>query len=169
MIRLAEMNDLPELSAVYAAARTYMRREGNMMQWAGDYPPTELLCRDVAARQLYVHAFSGGIHGVFALIPGDDPTYASIEGGSWLSNTPYATIHRLAGDGKVPGIFRQTVAFCAQRYPHLRIDTHRDNLTMRRLIGRSGFTYCGVIHLADGAPRLAYERLPDETRSPSDA
>ena len=31
---------------------------------------------------------------------------------------------------------------------------------MQKLIARAGFRYCGIIHVADGSPRLAYERLP---------
>ena len=76
------------------------------------------------------------------------------------TNPPMATIHRLAGDGSRHGVFAAAVAFAAARYPHLRIDTHQNNRPMRTLIPRAGFAYCGVIHLADGSPRLAYERLP---------
>lgn len=44
-----------------------------------------------------------GIHGVFALFDGAEPTYAHIEEGEWLNDEPYVTIHRLAGDGRVHG------------------------------------------------------------------
>ena len=46
-----------------------------------------------------------GIHGVFALFDGAEPTYAHIEEGEWLNDEPYVTIHRLAGDGRVHGLF----------------------------------------------------------------
>lgn len=29
---------------------------------------------------------------------------------------------------------------------------------MQHLLQKNGFVYCGVIHLANGAPRLAFER-----------
>ena len=38
-----------------------------------------------------------GLHGVFAFILGEDPTYGVIEDGQWLSGDPYGTIHRIAG------------------------------------------------------------------------
>jgi hypothetical protein len=41
----------------------------------------------------------------------------------------------------------------------LRIDTHQGNIVMRRMLEKQGFTYCGVIHLPSGAPRVAYERI----------
>ena len=43
----------------------------------------------------------GSIHGVFMLLLEEEPTYAYIEDGSWREETPYGTIHRLAGDGEV--------------------------------------------------------------------
>ena len=46
-----------------------------------------------------------GIHGVFALFDGAEPTYKHIEGGNWLNEGPYLTIHRLAGDGQAHGLF----------------------------------------------------------------
>lgn len=41
--------------------------------------------------------------------------------------------------------------------PNLRADTHRNNRTMRHLLEKSGFRYCGIIHVADGSERLAYQ------------
>ena len=93
----------------------------------------------------------------FALLPSPEPTYATIDG-AWLTDEPYGVIHRMASYPDVHGIFAAAVDFAAARYPRLRIDTHRDNRIMRHLIEKHGFTYCGVIRLADGAPRLAYER-----------
>ena len=98
-------------------------------------------------------------HAAFALVPGEDPTYAVIDG-AWGSDAPYATIHRLASDGTCRGVFAAAINWAAARQPHLRIDTHADNHIMQTLITRAGFDYCGTITVADGSPRLAYERLP---------
>ena len=53
---------------------------------------------------------------------------------------------------------RRVINYAASRFAHLRIDTHRDNRIMQRLIEKHGFTYCGIIWLEDGTERLAYER-----------
>mgnify|MGYP002933455973 FL=1 len=53
----------------------------------------------IAARELYVLREEGAIHGVFAFILGEDPTYRVIEQGAWLSDAPYGTIHAVASDG----------------------------------------------------------------------
>lgn len=158
-IRKAEATDLPAVLVIYEKARAYMARTGNPRQWGSTNPPRSLLEADIARGTLYVHEEDGVIFGVFALIPGEDPTYARIEGGAWLSSEPYRTIHRIASDGSRPGVFADTLAFCRRIEPHLRIDTHEDNRIMQTLVRKHGFRYCGVIRLANGDPRLAYELL----------
>ena len=39
----------------------------------------------------------------------------------------------------------------------IRSDTHADNKTMQHLIEADGFTRCGIIYIADGTPRIAYQ------------
>ena len=95
--------------------------------------------------------------GYFALLPSPEPTYDHIAG-TWLTDEPYGVIHRIASYPGVHGIFSAVIDYAAQRYAHLRIDTHRDNRIMRHLIEKHGFTYCGIIGLPDGTERLAYER-----------
>ncbi len=42
----------------------------------------------------------------------------------------------------------------------LRADTHADNKAMQHILEETGFTRCGVIiHVADGSPRFAYQRM----------
>lgn len=157
MIRKAKSDELPRILEIYAYARQFMRETGNPTQWKDGTPAENTLCCDIAAGQLYVLE-QNGLHAVFALIPGNDPTYAEIDG-AWLSQEPYATLHRVASDGTQHGIMDCVVAFSKARYPHLRIDTHRDNKIMQHLIVKNGFVYCGVINTDDGTPRLAYELI----------
>ncbi len=93
----------------------------------------------------------------FALLPSPEPTYDVIDG-AWLTDGPYGVIHRMASYPEVHGIFSTVIDYAATRYAHLRIDTHRDNRIMQHLIGKHGFTCCGIIWLQDGTERLAYER-----------
>lgn len=108
---------------------------------------------------MYVLLESGKIHAVFALIHGDDPTYRRIDDGHFLSDTPYATIHRIAGDGQVHGVLQKAVAFAETQNRNLRIDTHEDNKIMQHLITKCGFQRCGIIYLENGDSRIAYEKL----------
>ena len=42
---------------------------------------------------------------------------------------------------------------------NIRIDTHLDNRIMQHVIKKYGFTYCGIIYLASGDERLAYQQI----------
>lgn len=164
MIRRAEQRDLDWLPELYARARAYMRRGGNPTQWGEGYPSRGRLKEDLAAGQLYVVERQGRRCGAFVLAQGEEPTYARIEGGAWLRDGPYATIHRLAGDGTQRGIFRECLEFCRRRSPDLRADTHADNRTMQHLLEQNGFVRCGTIYVQDGTPRIAYQLARTEGR-----
>lgn len=156
-IRKATERDLARLMEIYDIARGFMRAKGNDQQWVNGYPDEALLRADIAGGWLHVMADDdGAIHAVFALVGGDDPCYAEIEG-AWASDAPYAAIHRIASDGSGHGVLRRAVAFARERFDHLRVDTHALNRTMQRAILREGFAYRGVIHLENGDPRLAYD------------
>ena len=156
-VRNARYEDLPAISAIYDRARSFMRQTGNPNQWGSINPPLSKLEADLAARQLYVLEEGGKICGVFAFVIGEDPTYRVIDG-AWHSDQPYGTIHRIASSGEVPGVFAACMAFCEKKARYLRIDTHEQNLIMRHLIEKHGFQPCGVIHVADGSPRFAYDK-----------
>ena len=68
-------------------------------------------------------------------------------------------IHRIASTPESHGVFRRIIEYALSVSGNLRIDTHRDNRIMRRLIEKAGFSYCGVIVLADGSERLAYQKI----------
>ena len=157
MIRYATLDDLSELLAIYASAKEFMHSHGNPTQWVGAYPDEETLREDVRRHQLFVQYDEEGIYACFALIGGEDPTYGVIEDGAWRSHEPYGTIHRIAGNRRKKGVFAECVAFARRHYSHLRVDTHEDNLPMQGAILKSGFRYAGIIRLADGSPRRAYE------------
>ncbi len=148
--------DFERITEIYEYARKYMIQSGNPKQWGNSYPEADLIKSDIAKNVCRVIYDESGIHGVFALFEGKDPTYAHIENGSWLNNEPYVTVHRIAGDGEVHGIFHCAVNYCKSISRNIRIDTHADNLTMQRLIEKNGFVKCGTIYVSDGTPRIAY-------------
>lgn len=157
-ILLAKEEDLPRIMEIYDIAKAYMRANGNPNQWNGAYPDPETLRTDMEKQRLYVYKKDGRIHGVFMLLLEEEPTYAYIEDGSWREETPYGTIHRLAGDGEVRGLFAKCVAFCEKKVPYLRADTHFDNHTMQHLLEKNGFERRGIIYLKNGDPRIAYQK-----------
>ena len=156
-IRQAAIADLPRILEIYCQAREFMAKTGNPSQWGTAYPPVAMLEADIPAGNLYV-VEENGIHGVFAFFTEPDPTYSYIEDGRWLDDSSYGTIHRVASDGS-GGVFSAVLAYALSRNPHIRIDTHHDNLVMQHVLGKHGFQRCGIIYLEDGDPRIAYERI----------
>ncbi len=160
-IRKATDADYSRIMEIYAAARAFMRENGNMTQWVNGYPYPEIVSKDICGGNLYVVCSEGKTTAVFGIFEGEDPTYTEIHGGNWASDAPYAAIHRVASDGSFRGVMRLITEFADRKYDHLRIDTHEDNIPMQKALASCGFVYRGIIHLADGAPRMAYDRLAD--------
>lgn len=140
-------------------ARQFMRKNGNHSQWGKGDEPEALIEEDIRQGNLYVLE-EAGIHAVFAFIIGEDPTYLEIEEGRWKSEEPYAAVHRVASDGTVQGVLGHVMDYCSAQVPHLRIDTHKDNKVMQHVLEKYGFVSCGIVHVPDGSPRIAYELLP---------
>lgn len=160
-IRKAKTEDLPRIGEIYAYARSFMAKTGNPNQWGTTHPPREWLEDDIAKGKLYVITDDRQIHGVFYFAVEKDPTYAEIFEGNWHSSKPYGVIHRIAGDGS-GGILKSAVAFAREKCDYLRIDTHHDNAVMQRALAKQGFARCGIIHLENGEPRIAFDRLSEE-------
>lgn len=156
-IRPAERTDLDRIENVYTAARAFMRASGNKRQWVNGYPQRELLEADIGQGRLFVIEEGGVIHGVFAFILGDDPTYAYIEDGQWPNSKPYGTIHRIGTDGTIKGAVKAARDFALQYTDEVRADTHEDNLPMQHVLAKNGFVRCGIIYLENGDPRIAYQ------------
>ena len=79
-----------------------------------------------------------------------------IEDGNWLNDEPYLTIHGLAGDGQVHGLFQCVADYCKNISQNIRVDTHANNRIMQKLMEKNGFIKCGIIYVKDGTPRIAY-------------
>lgn len=156
-VRNATVADLDQIMKIYRHAQDHMARTGNPTQWGRSYPDVALIRSDISQSACKVLYDEDGIHGAFALFSGAEPTYAHIEDGAWPNDAPYLTIHRLAGDGQVHGLFPCVLRYCQRSAQNIRVDTHADNRIMQRLIERSGFTRCGIIHVKNGTPRIAYQ------------
>lgn len=157
-IETAAMTDLSRIEEIYANARDFMAQTGNPNQWGTTHPPVSQLKRDIERGRLYVVKTGESICGVFYFCVEEDPTYAVIYDGTWHANRPYGVIHRIASDGG-GGILKAAVDFGSAQIGYLRIDTHADNHVMRKAVQKAGFHKCGIIYIADGTPRIAYDRI----------
>jgi len=158
MIRKAHIDEVPVIMRLIDEARGIMRSCGNFNQWIDGYPSRDTIVEDIINGHCYVLEEEGGvIVASFAFIPGPEPTYKEIYDGQWLDDQPYHVVHRLASTAGSHGVFNAVMDYCMDVAGNLRIDTHRDNVIMRHVIERYGFTYCGIIYLLNGDERLAFQ------------
>ena len=161
-IRHTTEQDFERVMEIYAYARTFMEETGNPNQWGPtNWPPEDLIHEDIRVGKSFVCVENGKVIGTFYLNFGEDiePTYRVIEEGSWKDDSPFGVVHRIAGDGSVPGIGTFCLNWAFEQCGHLKIDTHTDNVVMQNLLKKLGFTYRGIIHVVeDNYPRFAYEK-----------
>ncbi len=158
MIRKATYDDIPVLMDVFRKARGIMRSSGNMHQWNDGYPSEEIVRRDIDIVHAYVLCEDGKVVATMAVIPVQDATYAVIFDGCWLSDEPYHVIHRIAVAEPGHNAARTLLDWGFGRVKSIRIDTHKDNVIMQHVLSKYGFTHCGMILLANGDPREAYQK-----------
>lgn len=165
-IRRASLpEDAEKIMEVFNAAKTIMRQSGNTKQWDDGYPSIEVVRSDIEKGGSYVVIDNERIVAYFAFLPSPEPTYTKIFNGEWVNDTlPYHVIHRIASFPEVHGIFMSIMDYCFTKENNIRIDTHRDNHIMQHNIEKYGFTYCGIIYLASGDERLAYQMIFEPIR-----
>ena len=144
---------------IFDAAKIFMRKKGNDKQWVGGYPSKDLILENIRSKGLYeCLTDEGHIIAVFYFKIEEDPTYLKIYDGSWLNDKPYGVVHRMASNGKHKGISDFCFQWCFEQCDNIKVDTHRENIVMQNVLKRNGFTQCGIIYLANGAERIAYQK-----------
>ena len=162
-IRKATFNDLQKILVIYQKAREFMSESGNPNQWGKVNPPRERTEADIRDNSLYVIEDNNELLAVFYYKIENDPTYKVIYNGNWLNDHAYGVIHRIAVSDKArgKGVSGICFDFAFKDCRNLKIDTHKDNLPMQRALTKHGFTQCGIIHLANGDARIAYQKTEE--------
>lgn len=172
-IRNTTAHDIDSVMNIIEEARRTIAALG-IDQWQNGTPNRAMIAEDVSLAQgRCVVDADGRIVGTFALIFDGEPTYDRIFDGAWQTadrdasgSYAYLAIHRVAisvatrGSGISTAMINyaaETARQCGK--DSLRIDTHRGNVVMRRMLDKHGFVHCGTIHLQNGDPRVAYEKL----------
>ena len=158
VIRKATPADLPALMDIYARARRFMAEHGNPNQWKNVHPPVSEVEEGIASGTQYVCCEGEAIAATFFYDEFEDPTYAVIRDGAWLSEAPYGVVHRIASAGTVKGAGRFCLQWAYEQCGHVRIDTHEDNYVMQNLLQSLGFARTGIIATHDGTDRIAFEK-----------
>ncbi len=167
-IRKTTSADIDALMEIFKEARGTIAKLG-IDQWQNGYPSRDVIEADIAKEESYCVELDGIICGTFALIEDGEPTYDEIFGGEWISgdgDREYYAIHRvaIAVSCRGQGISGEIIDFAASQAlaagrNSLRIDTHRGNVVMRKMLEKQGFIHCGTIYLENGDERVAYEKI----------
>lgn len=165
-LRKSTIADLAKIASMVEQAKLYLKEQGSS-QWQDGYPDEETLMGDINEGESYVVEDKGGeVCATFVLSFRGELTYSVIDGGEWLTpiDTKYGVVHRIAIDDTVRGcgvgelIFKEVEPIAVENNAKsIRVDTHRLNKPMQRILEKLGYKYCGIIYVRDG-DRLAYEK-----------
>lgn len=165
IIRKTNINDINEVIKIINQAKEYFR-EMKIDQWQDGYPDEEIIKIDIMNNSSYVLEIDGEIVATAMFSIERDNNYDNIYDGKWLTESEYAVIHRIAVDNKFKGlklaekIVKHATEVCKEKdIRSIRIDTHKDNISMQKFLKNNGFKYCGVIYLEDNSPRVAFEKV----------
>lgn len=163
----ATADDEPKIWQIVHQAALDMVTKGRH-QWNENYPPRESIAHDIERGNGYVIKLNGEIAGYTAVRFDGEPSYDKLKG-KWLSDKPYATIHRTAiaathhGKGLARLLFTEAERLCRKRkFGSIRVDTNYDNAEMLHLIDCLGFERCGLCYYNHGGrevERIACEKI----------
>lgn len=137
-------------------------KEQGVDQWQNGYPNRSSIQNDIRDGSAYLIKDQEPI-GYIALVSEPDPNYREIDG-AWVSDEPYISVHRfvIAQEYRKRGYAKSVLKNLDLIVNELgcegiRVDTHQNNKGMITLLESQGYTYCGVIQVADGA-RVAFAK-----------
>ncbi len=169
MIRRTEEKDIPAVMEVIEDARANLKSRG-IPQWQNGYPNADTIRQDIEDGASWLMEENGRIVGTCCIRLERDPNYTYIENGAWLNDEDYAVIHRIAvlvserGHGYAGMFFRHAGKLALEGgYRNLRADTHDFNSSMQKALQKEGFVPCGRVYMADGAPRIGFQKLLQES------
>ncbi|MBU3182312.1 GNAT family N-acetyltransferase [Clostridium psychrophilum] len=162
-IRATEENASSIINIIKQAQDYFKKNKIN--QWQDNYPNFKIVKNDIINKNGYVLLKDNSVVCTVVVTFDGDKNYKCIYNGKWASNNKYAVIHRMAIDCNCKGIGLSSVIvkniekICLDKGIHsIRVDTHKENLSMKRLLQKNGFQYCGIIYLEDKSERIAFEK-----------
>ncbi|MBF8808704.1 MAG: GNAT family N-acetyltransferase [Enterococcus lacertideformus] len=168
VFRKTTLEDVPAVMKVINDAKSLLAINGSP-QWQNGYPNEETIKQDIQKSWGYVFLVDGIVAGTLALQKTPDKNYQKIFEGSWeKAKDPYTTIHRIAlsEDFRGQKLAYRLIEFAESEtkmlgMSQIRVDTHKKNIGMQRIMNHCGFTLCGIVYVDDYVDneRLAYQKL----------
>lgn len=162
-LRQANSEDVSIIWSIFQQAIEKRKLEGSS-QWQNGYPNEKVISDDIGNGYGYVAALDGIIIGYIAIIFDGEPAYNIIDG-TWISDLPFAVLHRLAvkQDTDIRGIGSAVMLAVekivkSNNFSAIRVDTNYDNVAMLRVFKKLGYQYCGKVTLP-GGEREAFEKI----------
>lgn len=163
--RQANISDLDQIVEIIELSKKYLK-ETKVDQWQDGYPAKEDLRRDIESGNSYVLTNKDEIVATTVISLDSESTYNSIFNGEWITNEEYIVMHRVAVHDryKGKGIFKELIKEAENLALNkgifsIKIDTHRDNISMQKAVLKNDFKKCGIIYLEDGSERIAFEKV----------
>ena len=143
--RQAKISDLDQIVEIIELSKKYLK-ETKVDQWQNGYPAKEDLRRDIESGNSYVLTNKDEIVATTLISLEGESTYNSIFNGEWITNEEYIVMHRVAVHEKYKGkvIFKELIKEAESLALNkgifiIKIDTHRDNISMQRAVVKNDF------------------------------
>ena len=133
IFRIATLADTEAVTAIYDGAKKILRDSG-IPQWQGP-------------------------------VPGEASFTEDVKNGAWRDSNALVAHHvAVSNECRKHGVavfMLENAELIAKRIgkTSLRLDTHELNHRMRNLLEKCGFVNVGNVHMPNGDPRLAYEKI----------
>lgn len=163
-IRQAKNEDSLTILSLIETAKKKMALEG-IDQWQNGSPNLDMILEDIFRGESCVLEYEGDIVASAMISFNGEMTYNEIVG-KWTQEGSYAVIHRFVvsqdfSDKGIGKVFMKSIEEKI-KMKMIRIDTHKDNLRMRKMLESLNYNFCGIITLKDGSKRLAYDKIVTE-------
>lgn len=170
--RHAAIDDIPVIMQAIADAKKSLKRH-RVDQWQGHYPDEALIRSDIERGEIYVTLHGDEVSGFFVLSEEPEEAYEHITDGKWSNDNPHTVWHRSAVCSKYRGSgMAQFMEKCVEAetksfgIKYIRVDTHKKNKSMQKLLRDSGFRYRGNVLIEEepglDPARQAFEKLLKE-------
>ena len=159
----AQIKDIDLIMNFINDGKEFLKSQG-IDQWQGEYPNRQSIVDDIEKEIGYLISSGNVAVGYCCVDFSGESAYDDLIG-EWLDSEPYAVLHRLAVSSEHRSKGFADVAFSlAEKLTtekgvfSIKIDTHEENKTMRHLLEKNGYTYCGKVTYPQG-DRIAFQKL----------
>lgn len=166
MLRKAKNTEIKEIMSVIEDGKEFLKQQG-INQWQHGSPGRSDIEKDIKQDTSYIYEVSGKIVATAMLntYDADYEKYPTL----WTRCNKYLVIHRLAikeeyrSQGIGHKFMNDIILFAKENsVEYIRIDTHKDNVIMRKYLSKNNFKELDEIKLSmknslDDKERIAYE------------